>query len=102
MNYYLGVDVGHTRIKSAIFDVTGKEISAASHETPFTSDIIDTDTLWKCVSVCLRKVITESNIRASEIKCVTCSGHGNGLYALDKEGNPLKWAYAASECKLFG
>lgn len=95
-NYYLGIDVGHTKIKAGVFDSRGKLIFLSSQETPFVSDIIDTNELWICICKCIRKLLDASKIQVDKIQAVACSGHGNGMYAIDSNGIPLPVAYGAT------
>lgn len=96
MNCYVGIDVGHTKIKSGLFDRSGRLLCMSSKETPFVSNVVETEKLWICVAECIRNLIANSGVDATQIKAVACAGHGNGLYAIDKEGKALQHAYAAT------
>lgn len=96
MNYYLGIDVGHTKIKAGLFGADGKLNYLSTKETPFESDVIDTEVLWHCVAECIKNIVEESEISPEFIKAVSVSGHGNGLYMLDKRGKPFAEAYSAT------
>ncbi len=96
MNYYVGVDIGHTKIKAGIFDVKGNMICMASQKTPFMSESIETEVLWQCIAKCVKKLIVASGLDKEKIKGISCSGHGNGLYLLDKNNKSMKNAYSAT------
>ena len=96
MNYYIGVDIGHTKIKAGIFNINGNMIYMASQKTPFMSEIIETEVLWQCVARCIKKLIAASGLDNEKIKAIACSGHGNGLYLLDKNNEPMPKAYSAT------
>ncbi|GAA3069478.1 FGGY-family carbohydrate kinase [Rhizobium viscosum] len=93
-NFLLGLDAGNTVIKAVIFDRDGNEIAAASKEahshTPFPCYVErELDELWTNARQVIRACIEQARIQPGEIAAIGCAGHGNGLYALDREGNPL-------------
>jgi L-xylulokinase len=81
LSYLLGLDVGQTKVKAAVFTPEGGEIAAASDST---SCLPDMGKLWKTTALLLRKVI--GGIAPGEIAGIGVSGHGNGMYPLDKKG----------------
>ncbi len=93
--YLLGLDNGNTVSKVAIFDLNGKEIEVASCNMP-TEYPQDGWTersmhgLWQGASQAIQEVLNKSGISASDIIAIGCSGHGNGIYLLDKNGAPLR------------
>ncbi|MDR0863431.1 MAG: carbohydrate kinase, partial [Candidatus Symbiothrix sp.] len=93
--YFLGIDNGGTLSKAAVFDLAGKEISVASCR--FNRLVPrrgwserDMEQLWKDTSDVIREAIRRAGIPKEEIKGVACTGHGNGLFLLDKSGHPLR------------
>lgn len=93
-DYLLGLDAGNTIIKAVIFDRQGNEIAAASAEghsrMPCPGHVErGLDELWANARQVIRTCIEQAAIRPSEIIVVGCAGHGNGLYALDRDGQPL-------------
>ncbi|MAS37704.1 MAG: carbohydrate kinase [Anaerolineaceae bacterium] len=93
--YLLGLDNGNTVCKAALFDLNGREIHATSrridtlHTRPGWTER-DMDTVWQETATVIRDLIAGSGIRPDEIAGVGCTGHGNGLYLLDKTGQPLR------------
>jgi len=92
--YLLGLDAGNTVIKAVIFDREGNEIAAASAEghsrMPCPGHVErGLDELWANARGVIRTCIEQAAIRPEEIVAVGCAGHGNGLYALDRDGRPL-------------
>lgn len=93
--YILGIDNGSTVVKAALFDLCGKEIASAGCK-------VDTeypragwtergmDSLWQSTAGAIRDLIARSGISSDEIAGIGCTGHGNGLYLLDKQGRPLR------------
>lgn len=91
--YILGIDCGNTAIKSAIFDLTGREIAVAHTrvETLFSQPGFSESNLmllWQACTQVIRESLTKANLKGSDIKAIGCSGHGNGLYLLDKNNAP--------------
>ncbi|MFS8048193.1 FGGY-family carbohydrate kinase [Rhizobium sp. BR 314] len=92
--YLLGLDAGNTVIKAVIFDRQGNEIAAASAEghsrMPCPGHVErGLDELWANAGKVIRTCIEQAGVSPGDIVAVGCAGHGNGLYALDREGRPL-------------
>lgn len=92
--YLLGLDAGNTVIKAVIFDQTGRELAHAGEEghsrMPSPGHVErDLGELWSNAKRVIRTCIDKAGISASDIAAIGCAGHGNGLYALDREGAPL-------------
>lgn len=93
-DYLLGLDAGNTVIKAVIFDREGNEIAAASAEghsrMPCPGHVErGLDELWTNARKVIRTCIEQAAIQPRDIVAVGCAGHGNGLYALDRNGQPL-------------
>ncbi len=93
--YLLGIDNGNTVSKSTLFDLNGHVIASASSKVqtlyPFPGwSERNMEELWKSNVSNIRKVIKKSGIKPAEIIAVGGTGHGNGLYLIDKFGKPLK------------
>ncbi|WP_349435456.1 FGGY-family carbohydrate kinase [Pararhizobium sp. A13] len=93
-DYLLGLDAGNTVIKAVIFDRQGNEIAAASAEghsrMPCPGHVErGLEELWANARQVIRACIEQAKIRPDEIAAIGCAGHGNGLYALDRDGRPL-------------
>ncbi|MQB44948.1 FGGY-family carbohydrate kinase [Rhizobium sp. ICMP 5592] len=92
--YLLGLDAGNTVIKAVIFDREGNEIAAAAAEghsrMPCPGHVErGLDELWANARKVIRSCIEQAGIRPGDIVAVGCAGHGNGFYALDRDGQPL-------------
>lgn len=93
--YLLGIDIGSTVSKAALFDLQGNEIAVASSkgETlyPYPGwTERDMDSLWSSTAAAIRGVLAKSGIKPEEIAGIGSTGHGNGVYMLDKQGKPLR------------
>lgn len=92
--YLLGLDAGNTVIKAVIFDPTGRELAYAGEEghsrMPCPGHVErDLGELWANAKRVIRACLDKAGIAASDIAAIGCAGHGNGLYALDRDGEPL-------------
>ncbi|MGQ3279046.1 MAG: FGGY family carbohydrate kinase, partial [Shinella sp.] len=92
--YLLGLDAGNTVIKAVIFDLAGREVAHAGEEghsrMPCPGHVErDLGELWANAKRVIRTCLDKAGIAASDIAAIGCAGHGNGLYALDRDGEPL-------------
>jgi L-xylulokinase len=93
--YFLGIDNGGTMSKAAIYDACGKELSVAACRVPQLTPHAgwserDMERLWTDTALVIRKAIAQAGISPAQIRGLACTGHGNGLYLLDRSGNPLR------------
>ena len=93
--YLLGIDNGSTVSKAALFDLHGKEIAVASckadteYPHPGWTER-GMEMLWQSTASAIREVIAKSGVKPEEIAGIGNTGHGNGVYLLDKQGQPLR------------
>ncbi len=93
--YLLGIDIGSTIIKAAIFDLQGNEIGAfgvrADHSSPkpgyYERDLND---LWSANISAINGAIKCAEIDSKDIVAVSLTGHGNGAHLLDSEKQPVR------------
>jgi L-xylulokinase len=93
--YFLGIDNGGTMSKAAIYDACGKELSVAVCHVPQLSLYAgwserNMECLWTDTAAMIGHAISWAGISPSQIRGVACTGHGNGLYLLDRNGKPLR------------
>ena len=93
--YLLGIDNGNTISKAAIFDLQGREIQVTSRQVK--SDFPhkgwterSMDELWQSTAAAVKEALSISGIKPEQIIGIGTTGHGNGLYLLDKEGQPAR------------
>jgi len=102
--YLLGIDNGGTVAKAALFTGDGREVATASSKTEAITPCpgwveFDMDRLWQATAASVRQVIEKSGVSAREVAAVACTGHGNGLYLVDAEGNPVRRAIFSADCR---
>ena len=93
--YLLGIDVGSTMVKAAVFDGRGVELAVASRKVERISSRpgwseVDMDRLWLDTCGVVKTAMDNGTIDPDSIAVVTCTGHGNGLYLVDADGRPVR------------
>ena len=100
--YLLGIDNGLTLSKAALVRSRGREVKVASRKIevqypkPGYTDR-NMDTVWQTTAEAIREVIETSGINPSEILAIGNSGHGNGLYMLDRDDKVFRPSIASMD-----
>ncbi|HAN43974.1 MAG TPA: xylulokinase [Ruminococcaceae bacterium] len=94
MNLLLGIDIGTSGTKAALFDENGNTVQSAKAEYPMyqpQNGWAEQNPLdwWEAVVKTISEVIKKSNIDSTSIKGIGLSGQMHGLVMLDADGNPL-------------
>ena len=102
--YLLGTDNGCTVAKAALFTLEGEELAVASRKidtiTPQLGYVeMDMTRSWQATVESIREVLAKANVDPKEIVCVASAGHGNGLYLVDKDGNPVYNAISSTDAR---
>jgi L-xylulokinase len=92
--YLLGIDNGNTVCKATLFDQKGRVIYSVSTKVKTYYPQIgwserNIDELWQANVKNIKSIIHKSGINPLEIAGIGNTGHGNGLYLLDKSGKPV-------------
>ncbi|MED4027960.1 carbohydrate kinase [Priestia megaterium] len=93
--YVLGIDNGGTVTKASIFSLQGKEIAVASKKTimhmphPGHTER-DMNELWEANVEVIKSVLKSARIDSKDIIGIATTGHGNGLYLVDKDGSAVR------------
>ncbi|WP_404401436.1 FGGY-family carbohydrate kinase [Pelagibacterium halotolerans] len=92
--YLLGLDAGNTVIKAVLFDLEGRQCAMhaldGQSSTPEPGHVErDLGELWANARQAIRGCIESAGIDARQIAGIGCAGHGNGLYLVDRSGDPL-------------
>lgn len=93
--YLLGIDIGSTVLKAAIFDLEGNELGEygelAKNYSPQPGFYErDMDEKWSASLSAIQQVIEKVEIDGKEISAISLTGHGNGVHLLDQEGKPVR------------
>lgn len=92
MEYLLGIDNGGTMVKAAIYTTAGDEVAVSSERTQMIFPSPghterDMAELWAANCRAISSVIAAAGINPQTIKGVAVTGHGNGMYLVDGDGN---------------
>ncbi len=93
--YLLGIDIGSTVIKAAIFDLEGNELGVygqlAENHSPkpgyYERELEDK---WSACLTAIREVIKKAQIDGKNITAISLTGHGNGVHLLDADKQPVR------------
>ena len=108
--YILGIDLGTSGVKTALFDFFGNLITAKTVEYPLYqpqngwAEQYPND-WWEATVQSIRQVIAAAGVKPHDIRSVGLSGQMHGLVMLDKGGQPLRNAIiwcdvrTAQECE---
>jgi L-xylulokinase len=100
----LGIDCGSTVTKAALFHLDGRELASSSSITETTAlanSGVERSTggIWTSVVRAVRDLVSDSGISPASIAAIGCCGHGNGLYALDGQGQALPTAFQSLDSR---
>lgn len=104
MQYLMGVDVGGSVAKVAIYDPSGHEICSCGERmdtlTP-RPDYCERDTcqIKCCIYNAIKATLKKSGIDAADIAAIGVTGQANGLYMFDRWGNPTYPAILSSDMR---
>ncbi len=94
MKYLVGIDVGTSACKTALFDLSGNAVFSASSPYPTSRPrqgeaLQDPDDWYAAVCRTVRQCISGSGIDPAEIAAAGCDGQSWSAVALDGNGRPL-------------
>lgn len=90
MRYLLGLDIGTSGTKTALFDEEGNTIRTATYGYDLFQPQVgwaeqNPEDWWQAVVNGIKEVIEKSNVKVSDIKGIGLSGQMHGLVLLDKD-----------------
>jgi len=103
-DYFIGIDIGGTVTKAALFDSKGNEIAVGTNLIESVSpepkyverNMVE---LWDLTAKSINDVLKTSAINPDEIIAISVTGHGNGLYLIDEKGDPVYNAVYSSDMR---
>ncbi len=94
--YLLGIDNGTTTTKATLFDTEGNEIAVSSgrdvkttHPEPAWAEQ-DMEEIWQATVSAIRNCLEKSGVDPADIAGISLSGHGGGVWLVDREGHPVR------------
>jgi sugar (pentulose or hexulose) kinase len=95
--HVLGVDIGTTAIKAAVFDSEGREVGSHTEEysllTPRAGHVeLDAATYTRTFALAVRRAIQRSSVPADELSALGLSAQGETFICLDANNEPTRQA----------
>ncbi len=92
--YLLGLDSGSTATKAVIFDTAGRTVATGSRRViqrqPRPRHVErDMNETWAAACGAIRDALDTARLPGSAIAGIGVTGHGDGVYLVDREGAPL-------------
>jgi L-xylulokinase len=102
--YFLGLDIGSTVLKAAIFDMEGSELGiygelAETYSPKPGYYERDLDELWVANVGAIKGAIKNAGIDGKEIVAISLTGHGNGAHLLDADLKPVRHAIEGADSR---
>ena len=108
--YYIGVDLGSTNIKVALYNQDMSLIDRQSYPVDYIRENgfveFDADKYFESLTNLIASMITANKIPADQVSQITLTGQAESLVVVDKDGNTLMNAISwmdersVEECKV--
>ena len=108
--YYIGVDLGSTNIKVALYTQEMSLVDRQSYPVDYIRENgfveFDADKYFKSLTDLIASMITTNKIPADQVSQITLTGQAESLVVVDKDGNTLMNAISwmdersVEECKV--
>ncbi|MDO0910600.1 FGGY-family carbohydrate kinase [Streptomyces sp. DT2A-34] len=101
----LGVDAGHTVTKAVLFDAAGRPVAQGSGTLPLSTPRPywverGMDDVWRMAHQAIAACLAAAGPDAGRaVAAVGVAGHGDGLYAVDERGRPVRAAIVAMDTR---
>jgi sugar (pentulose or hexulose) kinase len=92
--HLLGVDLGTTAIKAALFDGSGRRVAASTREYPLLTpapQVVEqeVEVYWRAFRDALAAVLASGGVAPGRIRALGISAQGETLIAADRQGRAL-------------
>jgi L-xylulokinase len=104
MSMLLGIDAGLTVTKAALYEIDGQQVAIGAsrcpqqHPRPHQVER-DMVAAWESCVAAVRSCLRLAGSRAAEIAAVGLVGHGDGLYLVDRQLQPVRPAILALDSR---
>ena len=104
VTHLLGVDVGGTVTKAALFDLDGRQVAVAAASadasTPHPRWLErDMDDAWSLCASAIRRCLEQAGVDPAAVGGVGIAGHNDGLYLVDAAHRPVRPAILAPDSR---
>lgn len=109
MNYYLGIDIGTSSVKSLLMDAKGHMIGTAQIGYDIIKDRLayaeqDMEKIWEASKKTIADLVKRYRTESAKIQGISYSGQMHGLVMVDADGNLIRnamiWADQRSEKEI--
>ena len=102
--HLLGVDVGGTVTKAALYDLDGRQVAVAAARGEAASPRPrwlerDMDDAWATCAGAIRACLERSGVAPEAVAGVGIAGHNDGLYLVGGDGRPVRRAILAPDSR---
>lgn len=99
----LALDCGLTATKALIFDSEGRVLAEGRRATEVKNRAgrseLDMDVQWRNAAAAIRGALESGGCPAEAVRCIAVSGHGAGLYAVDRGLRPVAPALTSMDMR---
>lgn len=100
----LAIDAGGSLVKATLFDLERGGSLVRSRSVPLSRPAPgqterDAELLWAATVECVREVLAAIDRGSERVIAVGFTGHGNGLYLVDRQGRPTRNAVMAADTR---
>ncbi|GKW10663.1 carbohydrate kinase [Pectobacterium carotovorum subsp. carotovorum] len=104
MDYYIGIDIGTSKVKSVLFDADFNELQIASANTVTYSPLPgyaeqNMSHVWDGVLSTLKTLATSRRLQHGRIRAIGLAGQGEGVWLSDRHGQPVRQAILWSDTR---
>jgi L-xylulokinase len=102
--HLLGVDGGQAATKAVLFDAAGRTIAASRVEARVSSPHPrwlerDMDEAWREAATAIMSCLRAAGVDSGSVAAVGVCGHGDGVYPVGGDGQPMRPAILASDSR---
>lgn len=100
----LAIDAGGSLVKATCFDLTGRVSTTVSRPVQLSRPASgqterDLEGLWSAAAEAVAQVLSQLKDGAQRVLAVGFTGHGNGVYLVDRTGLPARAAVMAADTR---
>ncbi|KFX04817.1 carbohydrate kinase [Pectobacterium betavasculorum] len=104
MDYYIGIDIGTSKVKSVLFDADFNELQIASANTVTYSPLPgyaeqNMSHVWDGVLSTLKTLATSLRLHHGHVRAIGLAGQGEGVWLSDRHGQPVRQAILWSDTR---
>ncbi|MEH6369295.1 FGGY-family carbohydrate kinase [Pectobacterium carotovorum] len=104
MDYYIGIDIGTSKVKSVLFDAEFNELLIASANTVTYSPLPgyaeqDMSHVWDGVLSTLKTLAASPLLQQGRVRAIGLAGQGEGVWLSDRNGQPIRQAILWSDTR---